>query len=162
MAAMTRLNRIWQCNTISSASKLKPCKSVVPSILIYSCETGTLLADSEKRTRTFETKRMRKLLCISYLEHKTNDWVRGKIKSLVGPQEPLLPTVKREKLAWFGNVTFHDSLPRIILQGTLEGGRRRDRQKKVLDGQHQIVYILAHTRTPHNGLLQERLEEDLC
>ena len=39
------------------------------------------------------------------LEHKTNDWVRSKIKSLVGPQEPLLVTVKKRKLAWFRHVT---------------------------------------------------------
>ena len=35
---------------------------------------------------------MRKLLRISYLEHKTNDWVRNKINFLVGPQESLVAT----------------------------------------------------------------------
>ena len=122
--------RIWRCNIIRFANKFKLQKSLVTSILLYGCETWTLLADSEKRIQALETKFKRKLLRISYLEHKTNDWVRGKIKSLVGPKEPLLPTVKREKLAWFGNVTFHDSLPRIIFQGILEGGRRRGRQSK--------------------------------
>ena len=57
----------------------------------------------------------------------TNDWVQSKINFLVGPQEPLLATVKRWKLAWFGHVTRHDSLSKIILQ---EGGRRRGRQWK--------------------------------
>ena len=71
-----------------------------------------------------------RLLHTLYLEHKTNDWVRSKIDFLVGPQEPLLATVKRRKLAWFGHVTRHDSLSRTILQGTLEGGRRCVRQRK--------------------------------
>ena len=72
------------------------------------------------------THRLRKLLRISYLEHKTNDWVRGKINFLMGPQEPLLATVERGKLAaWFGHVTSQDSLSKTILQGTLERGRRR-------------------------------------
>ena len=53
---------------------------------------------------------MRKLLCISYLGHKTNDWVQSKISLLVGPQEPLLATVKRWKLAWSGHVTRHNIL----------------------------------------------------
>ncbi|CAH1240819.1 WBSCR27 [Branchiostoma lanceolatum] len=44
--------------------------------------------------------------------------------------EPLLATVKRRKLQWFGHVTRHDNLAKTILQGTLEGGRRRGRQKK--------------------------------
>ena len=62
-----------------------------------------------------------KLLRISYLEHKTNDWVRSKINFLVDPQEPLLATVKRRKLAWLGQTTRHDSLPKIILLGIFEG-----------------------------------------
>ena len=33
---------------------------------------------------------------------------------LVGPQEPLLATVKRWKLAWFGHITRHDSLSKTI------------------------------------------------
>ena len=39
-------------------------------------------------------------------------------------------TVKRRKLAWFGHVTCHNSLSQTILQGTLEGGRHRGRQRK--------------------------------
>ena len=55
--------------------------------------------------------------------------MRSQISFLLGPQEPLLVTVKRRKLAWFGYVTRHDSLSNI-LQGTLEGGQRRGRQRK--------------------------------
>ncbi|KAL8610882.1 hypothetical protein ACOMHN_056737 [Nucella lapillus] len=40
-------------------------------------------------------------------------------------QEPLLSVVKRRKLTWFGHVNRHDSLAKTILQGTVEGGRRR-------------------------------------
>ena len=50
------------------------------------------------------------------MEHKTNELVRSKINFLVGPQEPLLATVNRRKLEWFGHVTRHDSLSKIILQ----------------------------------------------
>ena len=34
--------------------------------------------------------------------------------------------------------------------------------EEMLDGQHQRVDIPAYARTAHNGLLQKRLEEDLC
>ena len=98
-AAVARLSRIWRWNTISFASKFKLYKSVVTSILLYGCETWTPLADSVKRIQAFETKCLRKLLRVFYLEHKTNNWVRSKINLLVGPQEPLLETVKRQKLA---------------------------------------------------------------
>ena len=46
---------------------------------------------------------------ISYLEHKTDNWVRSKINSLVAPQEPPLATAKRWKLARIGHVARHDS-----------------------------------------------------
>ena len=73
---------------------------------------------------------MRKFLRISYLEHKTNGWVRGKVNFLVGQQESFLAIVKRRKLAWFGHVTRYDSFSQTILQGTLEGERRCGQQRK--------------------------------
>ena len=38
------------------------------------------------RIQAFETKCLRKVLRISYLEHKINNWVRSEIIFLVGPQ----------------------------------------------------------------------------
>ena len=87
----------------------------VTSILLNGCETWSLLADSELKIQAFETKCLQKILPIFYLELNTNDWVRGKISFIEGPQEPLLPAVKRRKLAWFGHVTRHDSLLKTIL-----------------------------------------------
>ncbi|GFS25122.1 hypothetical protein ElyMa_003433600 [Elysia marginata] len=54
-------------------------------------------------------KSLRKLLCISYLEHKTSKYVRDEVQSLAGPQEPLLAT---------------------IMQSTMESGRRRGSQRR--------------------------------
>ena len=68
MAVMAGLDRIWRCNIISFASKFKLYKSLVTSILLYGCETRTLLSYSEKRTQAFETKCPRKLLRIFYLD----------------------------------------------------------------------------------------------
>ena len=84
---------------------------------------GTLLIISKPQS-------MRKPLCTSYLEHKTNNWVWNKINFLVGPQEPLQAIVKRQKHAWFRPVTCHNSLFKTILQGTWEGGQHRGQQRK--------------------------------
>ena len=91
---------------------------------------GPYLLTLKKRIQAFGTKRTRKLLRISSLERKTNDWVRSNISFLEGKQEPLLAIVKRRKLTWFGHVTRHHILSKTILQGTLEGGRRLGRQRK--------------------------------
>ena len=69
MAEMARLNMIYRCNTISFVSKFKLCKSLVTVLLLFGCETWTLLANSEKKMQTFETKCLKKLLRISHLEH---------------------------------------------------------------------------------------------
>ena len=54
--------------------------------------------------------------------NETNDWVQSKINSLVGLLEPLLATVKRQKLARFGCTTHLDSLSKTILQGRGNAG----------------------------------------
>ena len=103
---------------------------VTPKSSPMAVKHGPCLLSQKKRIQAFETKCLRNLLRISYLVHKTNDWVRSKINFLVGQQEPLLATAKRRKLSWFGHVTRHDSLSKTILRGILEGGRRRSRQRK--------------------------------
>ena len=106
-------------------------QSLVLSIALYGCESWTLSAELEKRIESFEIKCLRRLLGISWRERKTNEFVRNTINSMiVGKQEELLTTVKRRKLAWFGHVTRHQTLSKTILQGTVQGGRKRGRQKK--------------------------------
>ena len=103
-----------------------------------------------------------KLLRISYQEHKTNDWVRGKINFLVGPHEPHLATVKRQKLAWFGHVTCSDSIFRNHPSGHLGGWATPWSVEEMMNGQHQKVDVPSHARTVHNGLLQKKkLEKNI-
>ena len=109
---------------------MKLFKSLVLSILLYGSESWTLTAETTRRIQTFETKSFRRLLGISWADRKTNDFVREQVETLAGPQEPLLAIIKRRKLAWYGHVTRHNSIPKTVLQGTLEGGRRRGRQTK--------------------------------
>ena len=129
LAAMARLSRIWKSD-MSFQIKHKLYKSLVVSSLLYGCEAWTLHAETERRIQAFEFKCLRRLLRISYREHKTNNYVWATVNTLVGPQEPLLATVKRRKLAWFGHLTRHNCLAKTILQGTLEGGRKQGRQRK--------------------------------
>ena len=56
---------------------------------------------------------------MSYREHETNEYVWQPVSVLAGRQELLLSTVKRGKLSWFGHVCHHDTLTKIILQGSL-------------------------------------------
>ena len=73
---------------------------------------------------------LRKLPGISYRDHITNEEVKARIGNAIGPYEDLLTSVKRRKLKWYGHVTRSSGLPKTILQGTVQGGRQRRRQRK--------------------------------
>ena len=77
-----------------------------------------------------EMRCYRKLLGISYRDHVTNEEVRSRISKAIGKHDDLLTTVKKRKLKWYGHVTRSNGLAKTILQGTVQGGRRRGRQKK--------------------------------
>ena len=129
-SAFTRLDTIWKSNTLSFKVKVKIFKTLVVSIFLYGCESWTLKANTCRRIQAFEMKAYRKLLRISYTEHKTNEFVRNRVEELSGPQELLLETVKRRKLTWYGHVNRHNSLAKTIMQGSVEGIRRRGKQRK--------------------------------
>ena len=72
----------------------------------------------------------RKLLGISYRDHITNDAVRDRIRQAIGRYDDILSTAKKRKFKWFGHVSRSSGLAKTILQGTVQGGRMKGRQKK--------------------------------
>ena len=70
------------------------------------------------------------MLRISCKDHVTNEKVRAKIQQAIEPHEDLLIIVKRRKLQWYGHVSRLSGLAKIVLQGTVKGGRRQGRQRK--------------------------------
>ena len=106
-------------------------RSLAMSISLYACETWTITADIERRIQALEIRCFRKLLGISYRDHITNQEVKARIGNAIEPYEDLLTSVKKKsKLKWYGHVTRSSGLAKTILQGTVQGGRRRGRQRK--------------------------------
>ena len=56
--------------------------------------------------------------------------LKARIEIAIGPYEDFLTSVKRRKRKWYGLVTRSSGLAKTILQGTVQGGRRRGRQRK--------------------------------
>ena len=136
-AALTKLKPIWRDNNISLGSKVK----LVISIFLYACESWTLTAELEKRTRAFEMRCYRRLLNISYKDPITNEEVRRKIQAAIAEYDELLTQVKKRKLRWFGHVSRSSGSAKTIIQVTLKRKRRRE-----VGRQHQ--------RVDRNGLCQ--------
>ena len=69
-----------------------------------------------------EMRCYRKILCISYKDHVTNEDVFANIQQAVGPHEDLLTIVKGRKLQWYGHVFRSSGQAK-----TMKGGRRQDK-----------------------------------
>ena len=56
-------------------------------------------------------------------DQTANESIHKEKKAQVDPQGNLVGAAKRRKVTWFCHITGHKSLVKIVLQGTLEGGR---------------------------------------
>ena len=140
---------------------MKLLHALVISTMLYACEAWTLNADLQRKIQAVEMRCLRKLLGISYKDHVTNNEVRRKITQHVSHYEDLLTTAKKRKLRWYGHVTRSEGLAKTILQGTVQGKRRRGRQKKkwadnILEWTGEsfaATQALAHDRTKWSQLV---------
>ena len=65
--------------------------------------------------------------------YRSDEEVCAKIQQANGPHEDLPTIENRRKLKCYGHVSRSSGLAKTILQGTVKGGRRPDRQKKRLE-----------------------------
>ena len=130
LAALAQLKPIWRDRAISLRSKLKLLRALVLSIFLYASETWTLTAELQRRIQALEMKCYRTILGITYRDRVTNDTIRGLIAAHVDNYEDLLSIVIKKKLKWYGHVTRGNGLSKVILQGTVNGKRRRGAQRK--------------------------------
>ena len=128
-AAMTKPKVIWNDKNIAISSKIRLMRFLVMSVFLYACETWTTTAAVERRTHSLEMRCFHKLLGILYRDHIANEKVKARIGNVIGPYEDLT-LGKRHNMKWYGHVTRTSELAKAILQGIVQGRRRRDRQRK--------------------------------
>ena len=121
-AALTKLKPVWNDRSISLSSKIRLMHSLVTSMFLCTCESWTLPAELQRRIQVMEMRCYRKILCISYKDHVTNEEVSAKIQQAIGSHEDLVTIVKRQT-AVYGHVSRSSGLAKTILQGTVKGGR---------------------------------------
>ena len=143
MAAMDRQNRIWRCKQVSGhihpPVKHGPCLLTLKKGSRFSNTSAwgnfSVSPTSSTRPRTGCGARSSSL-CV----HRNLFWYLSRNGNLQG-------------LAMS-----HATTP----SGQLGGWATPWSAEKILDGQHQRVDIPARARNARKGLLQKRLEEDLC
>ena len=104
----------------------------------------------------------RKILCISYKDHITNEEVRAKIQQAIEPHEHLLTIVERHKQQWYGHVSRSSGLVKTILQGTVKGRRRQGRLTEDVGRQHQGMDRPGVRQVPEGSGEHRKMEEVDC
>ena len=120
--AVRSLDSLWKDRSLHVKVK-RLLSTLVWTVALYGCETWRLKAVDVRRIRGFEMTAYRRLLRVSWTTHRTNTSVLQEIQ----PQEWLLATVQRRKLQYFGHVVRARNLSTEILEGRIDGKRRRGR-----------------------------------
>ena len=63
-------------------------------------------------------------------DYVANEDVKKSIRHVIWPYEDLITTVRKRKLRWYGQITRSTRLAKMIVQGKVQGGRMKGRQKK--------------------------------
>jgi len=86
-------------------------------VATYGCESLTINAADRKRLNAFEMDMYRRMLRISWTEHRTNNSILEELE----PACRFLAEVKRRKLQYFGHVLRADNLCTHVLHGIVAG-----------------------------------------
>jgi len=126
-AVSAKLKTLWQSHSLSLKTKIEVCKALVWAVVSYGCESWTINKDSEKKLQAFEMKTLRRMLGVTWQEHRTNE----SILQETNYKRQLVPNIKKRKLRYAGHVCRkHESIEKIIMQGMVEGKRGRGRPRR--------------------------------
>ena len=122
------MSNIWKDKSITLATKKRLLNSLVFPIATYGLECWVMKASDRKRLESFELWCYRRILCISWTERKTDEFVLGK-SGLQFQGDRLANTVYARQLGFIGHVLRHESLEKTLLIGMVLGKRGRGRPK---------------------------------
>ena len=123
-SATSKLTKIWKDRSISNATKLRLAKALIFPIATYAAETWTMKKADRKRIESFEMWVYRRILRVSWTEHRTNQSVLDELRV----KERLLPSINKAFLTFFGHVARRNgSNEQLMVEGKVEGRRSRGR-----------------------------------
>lgn len=112
-----------QSKNITKKIKIALVDALVFPVFSYACETWVIQASDRKRIDAFEMWVWRRLLRIPWTARRTNASVLNEIK----PTQRLSSVTYSRILKLFGHISRHDTMERFVVQGQLEGKRKRRR-----------------------------------
>jgi hypothetical protein len=111
---------------ISRSTRKKLVKVYIWSIALYGCETWTMTQRDRERLQAFEMWCWRRLEKISWTEKKTNE----EVLRIVSEKRSLLKVIENRRGKMIGHLLRHDDLIKVIIEGKIEGRRKRGRPRR--------------------------------
>ena len=129
---MTNLNSILKSRDITLPTKIRLVKAMVFPVVMYRCESWTIKKAECQRIDAFELWCLRRLSRILWTERRSNQSILKEIS----PGCSLEGLMLKLKLQYFGYLVQRaDSFEKTLMLGTIEGRRKRGRQRmRSLDG----------------------------
>ena len=139
-------------------------KAYVWSTLLYGCETWTQTTRNMKKLQSFEMWAYRKMMKIYWRDKKTNE----EVLKLADERRYIVPTIKKRKIAYFGNLIRRNSIHRLLLVGPMEGKLSRGRPRtewltNITDWtgmRYEDLMRIAQDREPWRIMTANLLKED--
>ena len=129
---MTNLDSILKSRDITLPTKVHLVKAIVFPVVMYRCESGTIMKAEHWRIDAFELWCWRRPLRVPWTARRSNQSILKKIS----PGCSLEGLMLKLKLQYFGHLMQRaDSFEKILMLGKLEGRRRSGQQRmRWLDG----------------------------
>ena len=129
---MTNLDSILKSRDITLSTKVHLGKAMVFTVVMYGCESWTIMKAECRRLDSFELWCWRRLLRVSWTARRSNQSILKEIS----PGCSLVGLILKLKLQYFGHLMQRNGLlEKTLMLGKFEGGRRRGRQRmRWLDG----------------------------
>ena len=129
---MTNLHSILKSRDITFLTEVHLVKFMVFPIVMYGCETWTMMKTEHQRIDDFELWCWRRLLRVPWTARRSNQSILKEIS----PEYSLEGLMLKLKLQYFGHLMQRtDLLEKTLMLGKIEGRRRRGQERtRWLDG----------------------------
>ena len=119
---MTNLDSIFKNRDLTLPSKVRLVKAMVFPVVMYGCESWTVMKAERQRIHTFELLCWRRLLRVPWTARRSNQSILKEINLGISLEGMML----KLKLQYFGHLMRRvDSLEKTLILGGIGGRRRR-------------------------------------
>ena len=120
-----KLEKVLRNHKLAMETKRRVLDAYVMSILMYGSECWTILPQMRQRLEAAEMWFYRRMLRISWTEHKSNE----EVLRMAGVERNLLKNIRKRQLEFLGHILRKEGLENLCLAGRTEGRKARRKQR---------------------------------